>query len=405
MNTTYSREPHPIYDLHVFPTYAVRLRQRPPKVPYDPATGEVIELQPDSPGTPVGPMKTLAQIENEKNLRMNERTAGLSYKASRRLINAVNWLVASAKAKTIYDKSTGKSYSFKVNFVTLTLPTTDHEITDHHFKSVLLHNFINTCRASHNMRNFVWKVETQKNGNIHAHFTTDTFIHWRKLRDIWNKILSEKGIIGKYQSRHAAMSFEDYSSEYAAQYNGDTERIKRAYDQGVASGWTDPNTTDVHAVWKVDDVAGYLSKYMGKNEADRREIKGRLWSCSYSLSSKNKLTIELCGSDDQDVIAPLHDDKIAWKPIQIASKLGGSLTTIGDIFFYRLSDWGTILTGRLLSFFNEFRYKIRHDLHRAAIDVFHVENVPEEFVSEPAVILSVFRKPVSEKTLQVSFNF
>lgn len=396
---------HPIFDLHVFPTYAVCLKQRAPRVAFDTETGEVLPGDVNSPGSPIGPKKSAAQLENEKNLRMNERSAGLSYKASRRLINAVNWLVASARSKTIYDKSTGKKYSFKVNFVTLTLPTTEHEITDHHFKSVLLHNFINTCRNAHKMRNFVWKVETQKNGNIHAHFTTDTFIHWRDLRTVWNNILQNHGIIGKYQHRHRQMSFDDYAAEYTAQYKGDQSRLRKAYDSGVSSDWTDPNTTDVHAVWKVDDVAGYLAKYMGKNEADRREIKGRLWSCSYSLSSKNKLTIELCGTDDQDVLAPLHSDKIAWKPIQIASKLGNSLTTIGDIFFYRLSDWGTILTGRLLSFFNEFRYKIRHDLHRAVRDVFTVDDIPEEFVSEPALIISVMTKSRSEKDFQVSFNF
>jgi hypothetical protein len=395
----------PIYDLHVFPTYAVCLKQRPPRVAYDPATGEVIPGVDPQTGEQLQPVKTEAQKRNEENLRKNQRAAGLSVKASRRLINAVNWLVASAKQKTIFDKSTGKSYTFKVNFVTLTLPATTHEISDHFFKSVLLHNFINTCRASHSMRNFVWKVEAQKNGNIHAHFTTDTFIHWRALRTVWNNILRKHGVIDAYTEKHSAMSFDDYIGEYSEIYGNDLNRARKAYDAGVSSGWSDPNTTDVHAVWKVDDIAGYLSKYMGKNETDRREIKGRLWSCSYGLSSKNKLTIEICGSDDGDVLAPLHDDRIAWKPIQIASKIGSSFTTIGDIFFFRLSDWGTVLTGRLLSYFNDFRYKIREDLHRLQRDIFQVDNVPPEFVSDPVPVVSVVARTPHFYGKQVSFNF
>lgn len=395
----------PIYDLHVFPTYAVCLKQRPPRVAYDPATGEVLPSATNDPAGPAAAVKSEAQIKNEENLRKNQRTAGLSVKASRRLINAVNWLVASAKTKTIFDKSSGKKYTFKVNFVTLTLPATSHEITDHYFKSVLLHNFINTCRASHNLRNFVWKVEAQANGNIHAHFTTDTFIHWRELRNVWNRILRNNGIIEKYTAKHSKMSFDDYAAEYAPIFGHDIKRMRKAFDAGSATGWTDPNTTDVHAVWKVDDIAGYLSKYMGKNEADRREIKGRLWSCSYGLSSKNKLTIEICGSADHDVLAPLHDDRIAWKPIQIAAKLGTSLTTIGDIFFFKLKDWGTVLTGRLLQYFNEFRYKIREDLHRMQSDIFHVDEIPPEFVSEPAPALQVIPRAARAANQQATFNF
>src|SRR5690606_15700456 len=187
-------------------------------------------------------------------------------KASRRLSNAVNWLIASAKNKYIFDKESGKKFTFKINFITLTLPTTDHNISDHYFKSKLLHNFINTCRYKHDLKNYVWKVETQENGNIHAHFTTDTFIHWKDLRDIWNRILIKHGVMESYTKKHKSIDFDEYVFLYGSRKNSDLKKLRKAYDFGVSTNWESPNTTDVHAVHKVKDIASYIATYMSKKE-------------------------------------------------------------------------------------------------------------------------------------------
>lgn len=329
-----------VFELHVNPTYAVCVPQRSPN---------------NRP-------KSELQKKNEENLKNNERKNLMSRKAIRRLTNAVNWLVASAKSKYVYDKETGKRYNFKVNFVTLTIPTLNHDITDHEFKSKLLHNFINVLRASHGLKNYVWKVEAQENGNIHAHFTTDTFIHWRDLRRVWNRILSAYGVIDAYREKHEKMSFEKYCSVYNRDGKKDVERMRRAYQFGVETNWSEPNTTDVHAVWKVADVAAYLAKYMSKNEGDKRQIKGRLWSCSYKLSEKNKLVIELHGNDDNDIIKPLMNPEIKWKTIEGISKLTGKAFTLGEMFFFKMSHWGTVLKGRLLESYNKHRFDIRYNI-------------------------------------------
>ena len=301
-------------------------------------------------------------MENEINLKDNDHSGRMSPKAIRRLTNAVNWLVASAGTKTIFDKETNKRYSFKVNFVTLTLPTTDHNISDHYFKSKLLHNFINTCRYRFDLKNFVWKVEAQANGNIHAHFTTDTFIHWKDLRRVWNRILIKHGIMDPYTTKHKAMTFEDYCSEYDPLCKRDPEQLLKAFTQGTESNWSDPNTTDVHAVWSVEDLAAYLAKYMSKSEEDRRPISGRLWGCSYNLSDSNKLTIELQGTTDDDYRHQLWQQQIAYKPIEGVDKLTGRPFMIGEIYFFKISHWGSVIKGRLLEKFNEHRFNIRHNI-------------------------------------------
>lgn len=361
----------PIYELHVQPTYSVIIPQR---------SGNRSE-------------RSVLQFLNEKNLQLAHETsrtneAGevvkrtLSKKAVRRLTNAVNWLVVSARKKWIFDKSTGKRYSFFVNFVTLTLPTTDHTISDNHFKKVMLHNFINTCRYKFDMKNFVWKVEAQENGNIHAHFTTDTFIHWRALRDVWNRILLKNGLIDTYRKKHENMSFDDYYIAYQKGSEYCYNRLKKAYDYGVSTFWSDPNTTDVHSVHKVKDIGSYLAKYMGKKEDDRREISGRLWGCSYNLSESNKLVCELVGSQSVALSDELYYNNIKWKPIESVSKKTGISRTVGDIFFYKTSDWGKVIKGDLLQLYNEHRFNIRYNVDVEQAKSIVVETVlPPDFLS------------------------
>jgi hypothetical protein len=322
--------PSPIYELHIQPTYAVCVPQR----------------------LPSNYLRSEKQLKNEQNLRKNKPKEQMSRKAVRRLTNSVNWLVASAKQKWI----------FKVNFITLTLPTLDHNLTDHQFKKDLLHNFINTCRAAYGLKNYVWKVEAQANGNIHAHFTTDTFIHWKDVRKVWNRILDKKGIIDSYRNKHAAMSFEQYCQVYSPNGERDIKQLQSSFSAGCSSNWSDPNSTDVHAVHKVKDIAAYLAKYMSKNEDDRRSIKGRLWGCSYNLSETNKLIVEIQGSQDNEVISELFKPEIAYKELTAISSLTKLPFRVGEIFFYKISDWGTVIRGKLLEIFDKHRFNIRYNI-------------------------------------------
>lgn len=361
----------PIFELHIKPTYSVIIPQRSPSR---------------------GP-RTVAQILNESNLKLAHgidpvtgekitKRNQLSPKAVRRLTNSVNWLVASARKKYVFERISGKRFSFRINFVTLTLPADSPDITDHRFKSVLLHNFINTCRYKFGLANYVWKVEAQENGKIHAHFTTDTFIHWRDLRSIWNTILLKNGLLDNYISKHSSMTFDDYCQCYNSSGKRTIEQMRSAYDHGQSTSWTQPNSTDVHSVWKVKDIAAYLAKYMGKSEEERREIKGRLWGCSFNLSDKNKCMYELCEPSDFQTVQPLYSDDIKSKEIEVINKTTGNVYSAGHIFFYSISDWGTKLTGKLLEIFNQHRFNIRHNIDSRAHKTIIVDSLapPEPII-------------------------
>jgi hypothetical protein len=332
-----------IFDLHIKPTYACCIQQRNPNNYF---RSEKLERTKD-------------------NLKNNKHSGEMSRKAQGRIKNAINWLVSSANYKYVYVKGIDKRVKFKVNFITLTLPTTQHSISDNFFKKVLLHTFLNNCRYQYNLKNFVWKVEAQENGNIHAHITTDVFIHYLDVRKIWNRILLKKGLIDNYTAKHKNLSFEDYTYLYDPKGAKDKIQMRKAFDYGMATNWTDPNTTDIHSVNKINNLGSYLAKYFAKNDDDRRKIKGRLWSCSYNLSESNKLIVELCDNQDRVYLDSLNVPQVKYKEIISEANALGETYKIGSLYLFKIADWGTYIKGPLLDAFNEHRFNIRHNIQKA----------------------------------------
>lgn len=185
--------------------------------------------------------------------RMNKPLGEISKKAATRLNNAMQWLLLFSKPKEVFSKSTGKRYKFLINFITLTLSGKQSH-SDEYIKRHMLSPFIKWLARAHNAKLYIWKAEAQKNGNIHFHITLNTFVHWKSIRRKWNELQANHGYLKKWT-------------------------------EGNVHG--DPNSTDVHAVIKTDEIARYMVKYMVKNQTDRRKITGHLWGCSPDLLSIN----------------------------------------------------------------------------------------------------------------------
>ena len=349
IKTLSSEQTDSVYTLAIYPTYSVISKQRPRGI----ASLSLLQVM------NMANLREPKKIINIEKIKLTE-SSELSRKASRRLTNSVNWLVASAKQKHIYSKNHSKSFEFKINFITLTLPSTDHNISDSFFRNTLLRTFINTARYKFNLQNYVWKVESQANGNIHAHFTTDVYMNHKELRNCWNKILSNHGLINSYTNKFKHMTETDYINYFKKNRKINIDTLKKRYAAGVSCNWNSPNTTDVHAVSKIKDVAAYMAKYMSKTDKSRRSIKGRIWASSYSLSDKNKLVFEMFGGIDSDLLAELFVPGVTYAPITTISKLTNKLFKVADIFYYKISDWGSILKGRLLELFCNHRDSIRH---------------------------------------------
>jgi len=193
-------------------------------------------------------------IDREKSLRIcqpisNIRKEDMSKKSRQRIRMMVQWLCDSAEWKRVYSKTDQKYYRFKINFITLTLPAmqfhTDKEIHEKVFKE-----FIAWWRRYEPNLLYIYKAETQENGNLHYHLTTNSFIHWKVLRMQWNHYVEKLGYVNEFYKRNSHR---------------------------------DPNSTDVHSVIHVRDLGNYLAKYLSESDDERRVPTIKLWDCSAAL--------------------------------------------------------------------------------------------------------------------------
>lgn len=247
----------------------------------------------------------------------NRHTGQLSKKAVSRIKDRIGWLIYFAKTKKFKHPTKGTIGSFKVNFITLTLPSAQKH-SDIIITKQCLNQLLTELRQRKELLNYVWRAELQKNGNIHYHILTDGYIHLGRLRSLWNRQLKKLGYIEAYRSRFKGMSFIDYNNLFKDRKGYGLEQTKRSYAFGKKTGWRQPNTTDIHSVYKIKNIGAYVSKYMakeGKNEGmaksgqeDKRYISSRLWACSTRLSQFEIGTLEY-GFDLDELKELIFDNK------------------------------------------------------------------------------------------------
>lgn len=193
----------------------------------------------------------------------NQKYTGLLTAAARKKLRyAINLLVAQSTWKEALNFELNKTFKFRINFLTLTLSAPQGNISDKEIKRVCLNNFLNRAKKKWSMDTYVWRAEKQKNTNIHFHITTDVYIHYKELCEVWNECQDLLGFVSKYRER---------------------------------TGGFQPNSTDVHSVKDVKSLANYLVKYMSKKEKDAQVVEGKVWGCSKNLLKAQKFEIEAYG--------------------------------------------------------------------------------------------------------------
>ena len=180
----------------------------------------------------------------------------------RRLKKALDLLQEISEVKNVYNHTTGRTFKLKLAFQTLTLSAPQLNITDSEIKKNCLEPYLRSMKK-HGMKNYVWKAEQQKNGNLHFHIITDTFIDWQVIRDTWNRFQNKLFFVDRFFDKH---------------------------------GHHHPNSTDVMKIRDEKTALKYMLKYMLKNVSKEKQLqvnneylarhKGKIWDCSLNLKMK-----------------------------------------------------------------------------------------------------------------------
>ncbi|MDR0567460.1 MAG: hypothetical protein LBG47_10590 [Prevotellaceae bacterium] len=217
-----------------------------------------------------------------KNLSQTGDNAGeLSPHARIRLKRAIRYMLYITRSKTIqgrdilaktsadtieYERGDLKRtpVAYKLTFVTLTLPSPQQH-SDLTIKSLALNQFLTEAKTLWHMDLYVWKAEKQRNGNIHFHILSNRYIPHLQLRSTWNRIINKPPL--QYVDTYSRRMQAHFSSGFKP-FDGDHRSLsaqRKAYEVNKANGWTQPNSTDVHALYKVANVEAYISKYIAKD--------------------------------------------------------------------------------------------------------------------------------------------
>lgn len=227
----------------------------------------------------------------------------LSKKAKSRMEKAISYMIAASDEKTIHWRGSSKKTRYKLSFVTLTL-SSEQVHDDEVIKKELLDQFLLEVKRKYRVTVYFWRAEKQRNGNIHFHILVNRFIPWYAVRAIWNRIQNKLGYVDRY-SNNQMLFFKDgfkFRPELAG--NWSYKNQQKAYHEGMACGFTNPNSTDIHSIKKMKNVLGYVMKYCTK-DPEELLVSGRAWGLSRTLSQVKNFVIERYGKidDELDMIA------------------------------------------------------------------------------------------------------
>lgn len=238
------------------------------------------------------------------NFKDSTRTANgmVSQAAKKKISTALDYLVYISKKGQVQSTSKAKSVRFILTFITLTLPSKQIH-TDNEIKNKCLNSFILEIKEKYKVRNYLWRAEKQKNGNIHFHIITDKFIPWNELRQNWNRIVEKLGYVSKYREELKEWHKSGFKVRQDLLAHWSLKDQVRAYEKGRANDYNNPNSTDIHSIRKIKNIKAYVCKYMLKNipaeelqsEEDKNQllVKGRIWSCNQELSNIKGAQIEI----------------------------------------------------------------------------------------------------------------
>lgn len=203
-----------------------------------------------------------SSLQIKKLRELNRYSGTVTNGMRKRISKAVDLLLQLSPERKIFNPISNSTHKFRLAFITLTLPPQENTPTVKELNSTILARFLDWLRKYHGVKLYVWKAELQQNGTPHYHITINQFIRHDHIKAKWNQLLKDEGLLDNFYAKH-----------------------KHHH----------PNSTDIHAVKKVKDLAGYLIKYLAKKGSKEEKTIGKLWGASQVLTKAKYYSFEESG--------------------------------------------------------------------------------------------------------------
>ena len=234
------------------------------------------------------PFKRISYNQKSKeNLNIGFISTGISTSTKKKILMRCRVLSFASKEKKVRNWQ-GLIIDHRTSFVTLTLPSTQiHE--DIEITKEVLGKFLNRCRKLSILQNYVWKAEKQKNGNIHYHILTDSYIDKTLCYRLWLLSLNSLGYVDAYSNKFRAMDLKKYK-EQKFNENVKEDIVMKRFWKGNKNNWRLPPCFDTINVSGSKGLENYLAKYISKeNGNENLKVNGRSWGCSENVNAGVKL--------------------------------------------------------------------------------------------------------------------
>jgi len=226
-----------------------------PKVPYCKVLSDRLVLY-TLPDSSYG--KKRVSLKSIGNLIKKGHTGRISKQSCSRIRQILDtWLSSLIHHIPNSDEKLNGRFYYPV-FITVTL-TAKQNHDDKFINRHILTRFLEKLVRYSGTRNFFWRAESQKNGNIHYHIIIDRFVNHTHVRKMWNDTLENFGYLDEFEKKH---------------------------------GHRNPNSTDVKGVKDVKNFIDYVLKYVCKQEKFRT-LNCRLWGCSDSVRELKPFVVEI----------------------------------------------------------------------------------------------------------------
>lgn len=255
--------------------------------------------------------------ENAAKLANRERYVGfVTPGMKKRMKKAITLLIQSTPYQYKTHPVTGKTFTHKLSFVTLTTPTHENSYDVKWCHKNMLEPMLRTMRRKWGMKSYIWKCELQENKQVHYHVTCDMIVNHTHLRDEWNKL----------------MSANDMLDSFKLEYGHET-----------------PNSTDVHSVYKVNNLESYLVKYICKEYQNEDKLSGKVWDCSKNLKEAKYFNIH--------IDCPIHD---YIRDLQNSMRVVTHYFEKAIFIDFRTTDYYAYFSDKIVNSFSRFLTHVRN---------------------------------------------